>query len=344
MTHLRHTLTAAALLTLLTGCATTSPSPGTAETAPATASQSAANESDKLQAFMLRGTVVLGHESNSIQPCGSSQQYWLNTPLADRQAIAAITRPGYEPMYGEFIGYLEPAPSEGFAADYDGRFRVKQINLLSAEMTRGCHRPPHSTRAFGNEPGWVVEIDGNTASLLLPGQQHQQQAITDKEIRAGRQHYQGKAFSLKLTKGQCNDTMSDSLFGWQASLEWQGQDYRGCATLGGSDITLGWAGRYQGTTYIDGNPVLTTTVTLNPDHSATTRYDYPSGEPGLDETGFWQQTGENRVQVVMTRHQGRRLLSERIFILDGDQLTAREETVNGQTYSLGEEGLKLRRQ
>ena len=344
MTLLRHPLTAAALLALLAGCATSSPPTGSTAAAGTSAPPAAADNDGKVQAFMLRGTVVLGHESNSIQPCGSSQQYWLNTPLADRQAIAAITRPGYEPMYGEFIGYLEPAPSEGFAADYDGRFNVKQINLLSAEMTRGCHQPRHTTRAFGLEPSWVVEIDGQTASLLRPGLPPKQQAITAKNIIAGQQHYQGPDFSLALSKGRCSDTMSDSLFGWQASLEWQGREYRGCATLGTTDITLGWTGRYQGSSSIDGKPVLTTTVILNPDHSATTRYDYPSGEPGLEETGFWQQAGDNTVQVVMTRHQGRRLLSKRVFTLDGDRLTAREEIINGQTYSLGSEGLSLKKQ
>lgn len=342
MTNLRHTLTATALLTLLGGCSTSSPPASSA--AADTGTRAAADSNGTVQAFMLRGTVVLGHETNSIQPCGSSQQYWLTTPLADRQAIAAITRPGYEPMYGEFIGFLEPAPKDGFAANYDGRFNVKQINLLSAEMTRGCQQPPHRTRAFGVEPGWVVEINGDSASFLRMEQPRQQQAITSRDIAAGRQRYQGQAFSLELTKGQCSDTMSDSLFGWQASLEWQGQQFRGCATIGAEDVTLGWAGRYQGTSYIGDNPALTTTVTLNPDHSATTRYDYPSGEPSLNETGFWQQAGDNKVQVFMTRHQGRRLLSERVFTLEDGRLTVSEETVNGQTYSLGGEGLSLTRQ
>lgn len=346
MTHLRQALPAAALLAALAGCTTSSPSPtsGPVEITPDGSPPTATTEQGKVQAFMLRGNVVLGHESNSIQPCGSSQQYWLNTPITDRQAIAQITRPGYEPMYGEFIGYLEPAPDEGFAAAYDGRFQVKQINLISAEMLGGCQRPPHATRAFGNEPGWVIELDDDKANLIRPGQQRQQQVITSKEIVAGRQHYQGQGFSLTLTKGQCNDTMSDSLFGWQATLNWQGSNYKGCATLGATDITQHWSGRYQGTSYIDNTPVLITTVTLNPDHSATTRYDYPSGEPSLNEVGFWQQASDNTVQVVMTQHQGRRLISERVFTFDDNRITVKEETVNGQTFSLGGDGLSLERQ
>ncbi|WP_299017321.1 hypothetical protein [uncultured Photobacterium sp.] len=342
MTHLRQATPAAILLALLAGCTTTSTSEPVNIT-PA-GNQQATADGSKVQAFMLRGTVVLGHESNSIQPCGSSKQYWLSTPLADRQALAAITHPGYAPMYGEFIGYLEPAPAKGFAADYDGRFQVKQINLISAEMSQGCAQLPHTTRAFGHEPGWVVEIDGDQANLLRPDNQRQQQAITDKHILTGQQRYQGEVFQLDLTKGRCNDTMSNSLFGWQANLRWEGNNYRGCATLGATDITLHWIGRYQGTSYSGGNPTLTTTVTLKPDHTATTRYDYPSGDPSTHETGFWQQVSDNSVQVVMTKHQGRRLISERRFVLDGDRITTREETVNGQTYSLGDNGLVLKKQ
>ncbi len=89
-------------------------------------------------------------------------------PIADRKALAQVTRPGYEPMYGEFIGFLEPAPEEGFAAAYDGRFNVKQINLISSEMLSGCQRPPHATRSFGNEPGWVVELDAIRPTCFAP--------------------------------------------------------------------------------------------------------------------------------------------------------------------------------
>ncbi|MGF1713582.1 hypothetical protein L4D08_01570 [Photobacterium chitinilyticum] len=346
MTQLRRALPAAVLLTLLAGCSTSSTSPASTPIEPThdDGASAVSTEHGKVQAFMLRGNVILGHESNSIQPCGSTQQYWLNTPIADRKALAQITRPGYEPLYGEFIGFLEPAPEEGFAAAYDGRFNVKQINLISAEMLGGCQQLPHSTRAFGHEPGWVIELDGDKASLLRPGLQSQQQAITSKSIITGKQHYQGQDFSLHLTKGQCNDTMSDSLFGWQAKLNWQGSSYQGCATLGATDITLSWSGRYQGISYINNNPVLTTTVILNPDHSATTRYDYPSGEPSLNETGFWQQGSDNTVQVVMTKHQGRRLISERVFTLEDNQITVKEETVNGQTFNLGGDGLSLKKQ
>ncbi|PSW19356.1 hypothetical protein C9I98_13390 [Photobacterium sanctipauli] len=339
MTLQRSAFASLALLTLLTGCAEGPVSQQAAT--PTTSQPEDTAEAGKVQAFMLRGNVVLGHESRSIQPCGSSQQYWLQLPLSMQQDVDAITRPGYEPMYGEFIGFLEPAPEVGFAAGYDAVFKVKQLNLLSNEMRQGCQQPPHATRVFGNEPGWTVEVKDGQASLLRIGHDTELQAVTEQQSQSGQQRYAGKDFNLVMTKGQCNDTMSDSVFGWQAKLEWQGQQYQGCATLGSSDATRGWVGQYQGTSMMGDTPLFTTTIKLNPDHSATTEYDYPGDEPSLNETGFWQQTSATQVKVTMVSHQGRRLISERLFTLEDGQLTTQEETINGQTFPLGGAGLVL---
>ncbi|WEM42365.1 hypothetical protein PTW35_00380 [Photobacterium sp. DA100] len=324
---------------LLAGCAS-QPSSGPTPEEIALTTPEVATSSGKVQAFMLRGQVILGHESRSIQPCGSTQQYWLHLPAGDLPAANAVTPPGYEPMYGEFIGHLEPAPEEGFAADYNARFNVKQINLLSAEMRQGCQQPPRKTWAFGNEPGWSIEVAGETVSLSRIGYPTQQQAINSRDIRSGQQVYQGRDFTLTMTQAQCNDTMSDALFGWQATLDWQGTKYTGCATLGATDTTQHWVGTYQGHSDL-GAAVLTTTLSLLPDHSAITAYSYSNGQPGLEEKGFWQQAGDGKVKVTMAQYQGRRLISERLFRREDGQLSTRQEIINGETYELGDNGLTL---
>ncbi|CAG18573.1 COG3650 family protein [Photobacterium profundum] len=366
MTHprMRTALPIAALIAL-TGCSTSTPSSSTSgmidltppkeETQLGSISTTTANtdtvnantqtnDSGKVQAFMMRGMVTLGHESNSIQPCGSTQQYWLTTAISDRSALEKITQNGYQAMYAEMIGFLEPAPAEGFATSYDGRFTVKQINMISAEMSGGCKQQPHTTRAFGNEPGWAAEIKNKQVTLIQMGKERQSQAITSTSSISGKQQYTGSDFNLTLTKAQCNDTMSDALFGWQSTLEWQGKQFKGCATIGATDVTLNWIGEYQSSAQATKNTGLTTTLVLNPDHSATTTYAYTNGDNSLVETGFWQQASQDTVQVMMTRHQGRRLNGERFFTLDGNTLITTEEVVNGQTYSLGSNGLQLEKQ
>lgn len=330
------------LTALLAGCAGSPEKPAEpTDTTPDTEVQTPA----QVQAFMLRGQVVLSADNRYIQPCNSQQQYWLTLPDKNLPAADALaSRYGQPPLYGEFIGYLEPAADEGREADFDARFVVKQLNLLSAEVADGCQQRPQTTRAFGNEPFWMAEVQADRISLTQPGQATEQQAITSRDIRSGHQVYQGTDSKLTMNQAQCNDTMSDSLYGWQSTLSWKGRKYQGCATLGARDVTLTWSGTYQGTTYLGEEPTLTTTLELKPDHSAVTRYTYPSGEPGLQERGFWQQAGEGKVKVTMAQYQGRRLISERVFVRDGEQLSANEETINGETYFLGDSGLTLRKQ
>ncbi|MGF1691700.1 COG3650 family protein [Photobacterium kagoshimensis] len=342
-----------ATLALLAGCSiqpSTTPNSQSGATINPTPENavSTANSGSKVQAFMMRGMVTWGHESYSIQPCNSQKQYWVVFPPSDHNKIREIAPYNYEPMYAEVIGVLEPAPDDGFAADYDGRFMVKQTNLLSAEMLGGCQMGAHYTNAFGMEPSWDVKIQKDAVIFSQMGMNNQQQAITQRQSTSGKQVYQGKDFRLTLTKGHCSDTMSDSLYGWQSNLTWQGKTFKGCATIGATDVTANWVGQYKSAADATNTPGLTTSLTLLPDHSAITRYEYDSNEPALEEQGLWQQVSEDSVKVMMTSHQGRRLLSERIYTIEetakGKRLIAHDEIINGHEYSLGEGGLQLQRQ
>ncbi|WP_086981876.1 hypothetical protein [Vibrio aphrogenes] len=94
-----------------------------------------------------------------------------------------------------------------------------------------------------------------------------------------------------------------------------------------------------GTYQSQANAGLTTTLVLNADHSAITRYEYQNGDPSLIENGFWQQDDDGNIQVLMTEHDGRNINALRIFTVDGFQLTAEKEIVNGMEYQLGSHGL-----
>ncbi|OEF26101.1 hypothetical protein [Vibrio rumoiensis] len=88
---------------------------------------------------------------------------------------------------------------------------------------------------------------------------------------------------------------------------------------------------------------LTTTLKLNADHTATTVYDYQNGDESLVETGFWQQANEQQINVLMTQHDGQTINALRMFTIDGFQLTAEKEIVNGMEYQLGNNGLILQK-
>lgn len=297
------------------------------------------NETKTPHTFMLRGTVIIGHESQSIQPCGSDQQYWINLSPAQWQAGSDIQSSPYQPMYGELIGHFEAPPKGGFANDYPARFVVSQINTLVAGEGASCQRKIQPTKAFGNEPFWNIQVDNGELVFSEMGKQKQGQAIVEQQFDVNKRVYQSRDFSLTMTKGICRDTMVESIYGWNSEVNINGKKYQGCATLAAQDTTLNWVNSYQGTSTV-GTSGLTIGLTLNPDHSAITTYDYNTDEPQLIETGVWQATKDNKLHVLMSRHQRQYMISERVFSKDGEQISAKEERVSGVLFPI-QSGLTL---
>jgi len=293
----------------------------------------------KPQTFVMRGEVVVGHEVRSITPCGSNQQYWLD--ISDdrfHQALKLVRSP-YAPLYGEVIGHLETGQTDGFVADYNARFVVDSINILSAENPNRCDQPLKPTRAFGNEPFWSVSFDHNALTMHKMGEKKRQLALTTSRIESDRRRYQFDGGSLELNQRSCVDGMSDSLYGWSATLQLDNNRYQGCATLSNQDATQDWIGVYQAASTKSSH--FSVALKVLPDHSATTTYSYTTGEADSVETGYWQQLNQDQIQVVMTRHQQQPLLSERIFTRNGYQISTSQEKVGNLIYPIADGGLTL---
>lgn len=297
------------------------------------------NEIKTPHTFMLRGTVIIGHESQSIQPCGSDQQYWINLSPRQWQSGNDIQSSPYQPMYGELIGHFEAPPKGGFANDYPARFVVSQINTLVAGEGASCQRSIQPTKAFGSEPFWNLQVVNGELIFSEIGKQKQAQTITEQQFDINKRVYQSRDFSLTMTKGICKDTMVESIYGWNSEVTINDKKYQGCATLAAQDTTLNWVNTYQGTSPV-GASGLTIGLTLNADHSAITTYDYNTDEPQLVETGVWQATRDNKLHVLMSRHQRQYMISERVFSKDGEKISAKEEQVNGVLFPI-QSGLTL---
>ena len=92
------------------------------------------------------GTLTWGHEVRSFRPCGGDRDLWivgelevidLLTENLDR--LRASTAPGpYEPVTAVLIGETLPRSAEGFAADYEGRFRVVAIDRVVPTSVEVC--------------------------------------------------------------------------------------------------------------------------------------------------------------------------------------------------------------
>ncbi|MEZ9868569.1 COG3650 family protein [Vibrio sp. 10N.261.51.A4] len=324
----------------LQGCVTAPDTPQQPEQPPATLDEP---QSIQPQTFIMRGQVVVGHESRTFTPCGSQQQYWLDlSPELALEAQGLSTRP-YQALYGELIGHLTVPSQTGYNADFTARFVVDQVNILTAENPDRCVQPLRSTRVFGNEPFWSATFDKDQLKYTKMGEQPQTLDIESSRTTPSSRDYQleGKAAQgkLNLTKESCSDGMSDSIYGWHAKLNLNDSNYNGCATVSNQDPTLDWSGLYFASS--TQNSGFSINLELNNDHSAITTYSYSNGDPSIVEQGFWQQLNQNQIQVVMTRHQQQYLISERIFTLDNGKLIAEKEKVGNVVYPIANGGLVL---
>ncbi|EIX4888726.1 hypothetical protein MDT00_002878 [Vibrio vulnificus] len=325
-------------LLLLQACSTSAPV-ATQSAPPLPTANLSQPESVIAQSFMLSGSLVVGHEAQYITPCGSTQQYWLQLSTQQRQQLMALTSLPYQSMYGEVIGHLKTTGDEGFASEYDALFVVEQLNLVDASNPTRCEQAARPTQAFGNEPNWRIDFAANQLTIKQLSKQDQTREISRSQLSPRKREYQFDGGQLLLSENLCKDTMSNSLYGWKATFDWQDTQLSGCATTSNIDATLGWRGLYTATsTQSSGFSVH---MQLNADHSAETRYLYANEARPLVEKGYWQQLNPNQIQVVMTHHQGQKLVTERIFTHTGSQLKAEKEKVGKVVYPIAQGGLIL---
>jgi putative lipoprotein len=123
---------------------------------------------------------------------------------------------------------------ELFAVVEGGMLRASGLNLARSEGR--CQQPggnEESWRATGNEPGWLLAIGPEVVVLKQLGK-------ADINVPGGAPAGDGNGFrfAAKTEAAQlnarfepkvCRDTMADTVFGWTATLEVNGQTLKGCA-------------------------------------------------------------------------------------------------------------------
>lgn len=93
----------------------------------------------------LRGYYTWGHEVRVFQPCGSSQAFWVTgdaallTPLQEQSdALAKAHGKPYQPVYVEAVAVMQGKATEGFAAAYDGVYRLVSVQKVSSQRPADC--------------------------------------------------------------------------------------------------------------------------------------------------------------------------------------------------------------
>ena len=104
-----------------------------------------------------------------------------------------------------------------------------------AKRAPGDEMPPMQVfRAFGTEPFWNVNVEGNTLVFTTPEDQSGRSFTGTHVLQAdGGVHYEGKdgdtVFSIDIAKGECSDGMSDNVYELTAEFRYGDMDYKGCA-------------------------------------------------------------------------------------------------------------------
>ena len=87
-------------------------------------------------------------------------------------------------------------------------------------------------RAFGTEPFWNVNVEGDTLTWTTP---EDQVGVVMKGLRRSLDggveisgSHAGKAFVLAVTAGDCNDGMSDNRYTLVSAFRYGEIDYKGC--------------------------------------------------------------------------------------------------------------------
>lgn len=84
-----------------------------------------------------KGSYMYGSEVSSFQPCGSQQELWVIgdetiTHELHNDYMEMVEKP-YEQVFVRFRGHQLEKASEGFAADYDGQFKVTEVVTMQKD-------------------------------------------------------------------------------------------------------------------------------------------------------------------------------------------------------------------
>lgn len=287
--------------------------------------------------LMLSGVMQITRNGMVLTPCNSTKTIEVQVNSKQREQINNSAPKANGSAYVELSGDLTPPQNLINGDAHMARLMVKHINYLNTETTT-CPTSTHNTKALGNEPFWSANVSQTNMTFSLQGEKPQILPITNVEQQSMQHVYKVQQGEVTLSSAWCRDTMSDNLYGWQAILQLNNKQYKGCALLSNQPTDTSWVGEYA---TAKAQQSWHTQLQLNSDHSAVTTYQDENGQPSVIERGYWQQFRANEVTVTMTRHQKQRLISQRVYQRKDNRITALQESVSGLTYPIANGGLTL---
>ncbi|UJF19304.1 hypothetical protein L0B53_06950 [Vibrio sp. SS-MA-C1-2] len=294
----------------------------------------------------LSGHIHIDSLQAYFQPCDSDTHYGLQLTEAQQEHLRQRinTTMGSAPeIYTELIGDFTPSKNNHYVA----AINVKHFNWLSNRENRGCQRPLHNFKAFGNEPFWsLVNDNQQTLSLKLLGEKSQPFELSEK-LDLNRVEpltpitIKADDLTVQLDAKACFDPMSGDQYRWQTVVTVDDKRFAGCAMPSNQDFSQKWVGKYFQQQNPQQKENVFTTLELKADHTAVTTYNYADNSQSVVEHGVWQQLTTNKISLLTTSYRNIDFVSERLFTINGKTLSTLHETINGKQYPIANGGLQL---
>ena len=102
----------------------------------------------------------------------------------------------------------------------------------SSSTTSGADKLPASFTALGTEPFWDIQVAGRTLTYSGPDIETkvmEAERTTSGETATYTGNHEGTAFKLTMTRGSCNDGMSDNEYQYKVEWTFGDQTNQGCA-------------------------------------------------------------------------------------------------------------------
>lgn len=159
-------------------------------------------------------------------PCRDRSYAMFEDVSADRAVTAALDSVGLaagKKLYVELMAVVEGG-------------MIKASGLNQARTEGRCQQPggsEESWRAAGNEPGWLLAVGKEVVVIKRLGKPDLRLPFTPSQPTDGMARFaaagDGNRLAVAFDKRPCHDTMADSVFGWTATVDLNGQVLKGCA-------------------------------------------------------------------------------------------------------------------
>ena len=107
---------------------------------------SVALSDNQIPPILYKGAMALGHEAEYFVDCETKEEWWVIYENRDElqkkyQDITMESSNPFDEIYAEIKGYLEDAPEDGFAAEYDKILKIVEVvHLNSLDGGNDCSR------------------------------------------------------------------------------------------------------------------------------------------------------------------------------------------------------------